>query len=331
MGMITSWVSTAQDQLDGVAAGIFGNIVSSSGTLIAAMATLALVLLGVNLVAQIRPMSASQALWVAVKLLLIGGIGLNWGEFSKIYEVITKATEAIGGAMLSEYSADQSLSVAADALLQGISDAANAALEPLGWTAGAFMSVVMTVGLGALGAGISMALIFASVMLTVYISIAPIFIAMSMFEATKDFFNRWLQGACTYALYPIVVAGVLGGIVRVVNGYMATLSTGDAAASVAGFIPFISILVMMIAIVILIPSIVSTISGTIQVHGPFSPMMRTINMMANSNRIIASALQKIAGKPENKPASLGQPMSPANTVGQTSLASRIAARSARFR
>ena len=334
-GFISGWVTAAQSQLDGAAAGSFGAIVGASGTLISAMATLAIVMLGVNMVAQYRPMGAAQALGTVVKLVLIVWIGLKWDQFNAISSAIISGMDSLAASILSDFSpGGDSLASVCDALLNKVADASNQALDKLNWMTGAVLGSLITVGVGAVSALIALALVFASVMLTLYLGIAPIFIALSMFDATKDYFSKWLQGAVSYALYPVVIAGVLGGMVRVITGYADTISTGDAGASIAGFIPFVSILIIMGASVILIPMIVSGLSGYVQVSGPISPMVRTVAMATGAASMFRGSGGNTGGA--------GQSMAPAaNTAapagasaapggGSRSLAVRMADRARKY-
>lgn len=337
MGIVSDWVDVAQGQLDGVAASMFGEVVSAAGTTISAMATLAIVFLGINLVMQYRPMSAGYVLATVIKLVVIVWIGLKWGQFNAIASAITSAMNSLGAVMLSGVGAGGTLAGAIDTLLSKIATAANAALEPLNWMTGAVLSVVIAVGLGLIGAIIALALIFASVVLTFYLGIAPIFIALSMFETTKDFFSRWMQGAISYALVPVVLGGVLGGMVRIVQSYMNTLSSGDAGASIAGFIPFLSILGIMFFIIIMIPQIVSGLTGMMQFSGPLAPVIRTMATLAAANRGLTMAMNKFGGSGggngSNPPGAANQ--QPANKSAtppaSSSPAAKISARSQKYK
>ena len=295
MGIVSDWVDVAQGQLDGVAGSIFGEVVSAAGATVSAMATLVIVFLGINLVMQYRPMSAGYVLITVIKLVVIVGIGLRWGQFNTIASAIISAMNSLGAVMLSGVGPGGTLAGAIDNLFSMIASAANRALEPLSWMTGAFLSVVIAVGLGLISAIIALALIFASVVLTFYLGIAPIFIALSVFETTKDFFSRWLQSTIAYALVPVVLGGVLGGMVRIVKSYMDTLSSGDAGTSIAGFIPFLSILGIMFFIIIMIPQIVSGLTGMMQFSGPLAPVIRTMATLAAANKGLAMTIQKFSG------------------------------------
>lgn len=331
MGLVSAWVDTAQGQLDGVAASSFGSIIGGAGALISATATLAAVLLGVNMVLQYRPMGAGDVLVRVMRLILIATVGLTWGQFSTITGMVQSGMNAVAAGLLSETSPGTSLASAVDVLISQISDAANAALEPLSWMAGALMSVLVTVGLSVIGAAVALALIFASVMVTVYLSIAPVFVFMLFFEATKDLFSRWLQGFIAYALYPVVIAGVLGGLVRVVRAYLATLSTGDASASISGFIPFLSVLVVMGATIVLIPSVVSGLTGMIGIAGPIAPLRETTRLMRDTSRTMQQAARSLMGRGSSSTSSGGNPPSTGSQPAKvTPLAAKIAARNAKY-
>lgn len=328
MGIVSNMVDVAQGQLDAVAAGVFGNIVGAAGTTISAMATLAIVLLGVNLVLQYRPMGAGQVVVTVIKLLVIVFVGLRWGQFSSIASAVERGMDGIAGSMLASFNGagggniSGSLAGAVDRLLTSVSEAANSALEPLGWMAGAVMSTLIAFMIAVVSALVSFLLIFAKVMVTVFLSIAPIYIALSMFEVTKDYFNRWLQQTISYMVYPVVIAAVIGGVIRLVAEFMRSLSTTDAGASIAGFIPFLMALFIMGAVTVLIPSIVSGITGNFILAGPVGSMVGA-GKMASQGLSAAGATAGAAGGLVK--AGVG-----GNAVGLSNLASKLAARSRKF-
>ena len=77
MGVVEDIVGSAKDQLDTVAESSFGAVLDGMGDLAAIMATLAVVMLGVNMILQYRPMSAGQIVVTFIKLIAIGSIGLG--------------------------------------------------------------------------------------------------------------------------------------------------------------------------------------------------------------------------------------------------------------
>lgn len=329
MGLVSGLVDSANGMLDGVAESTFTTIVGAAGTTAAAMATLALVLVGVNIIVQYRPFHPGQVLVLAIKLVAISWIGLKWSEFYKIASAVETAMNSIGAAILGSFSGagggggvSSTLAGSVDDFIAEFATSANNALEPLSWMAGALMSVAVTFLLAVIGSLVGLALIFAKVMVTVYLSLAPVFIALWIFDATKDYFHRWLQSAVTYMLYPVVIATVLGGIVRLVSAYIATLST-SVSGSISEFVPFIAALLVMIVVVVFIPYIVNSLAGSFAAPGPGAAAF-----------IAARMAKSAAGAATSRPAQAGvqkaREYGNLASAGAKSLATRIAERSARY-
>ena len=328
MGLISGLVDSADGMLDSVASSTFGTIVTAAGTTIAAMATLAIVLTGINIIVQYRPFHPGQVLVILIKLVAITAIGLKWGEFYKIASAVESAMNGIGSTILGSFSGggggdvSNTLAESVDRFISDFSNTANTALEPLSWMAGALMSVLVTILLALIGCAVGLALIFSKVMITVYLSLAPIFIALWMFDATKDYFHRWLQSTVTYMLYPVVIATVLGGVVRLVKNYIDDLSASPTG-TIAEFIPFIAALLVMIVVVAFIPFIVNSLSGTIAAPGPGMAGLTGARMVGNARAATQTPIAQKTAATAREYANLAQ-------EGGKSLATRIAARSARF-
>ncbi len=309
MGVIEEFVSRAQGQLDDVAKSSFGAVLDGMGALTATMATLAVVMLGVNMVLQYRPMSAGQIVVTFIKLIAIGSIGLVWGQFNLIASAVEGGVDSIAANLLGKFGGgdvpSNNLAGAMDDFITSFSDKANKVMEPMGWMGGAIMSVLIFTSMGTLAALAALLLIFGQVMVTIYLGIAPIFIALSMFEVTKDYFNRWLQGAVSYMLYPLVTAIMLGGLIRIVSGYMTSLDT-SITESVSDFIPFIACMVIMTVCTLCIPMIVSSLSGMIMSVTP-------------TQAAIAAVGAKAAGSLAGKAAAGSPPARAAAYVGQKAM------------
>lgn len=337
MGVIEDFVSRAQGQLDDVAQSSFGAVLDGMGNLTAVMATLAVVMLGVNMVLQYRPMTASAIIVTFIKLIAIGSIGLVWGQFNMISSAVESGINSISANLLGQFGGSEvpsnNLAAAMDTFIADFADKANQVMEPMGWMAGAIMSVVVFISMGSLAALAALLLIFGKVMVTIYLGIAPIFIALSMFEVTKDYFNRWLQGAVSYMLYPLVTAVMLGGLIRIVMGYMDTLNT-TMTESISDFIPFIACMVIMTVCTLCIPMIVSSLSGMIMAVTPTQAALATAGVGGAAalagRKLATSAAARAATAGAKKVASGAQNYGDLAAAGSRDLATRIAARSAKY-
>lgn len=337
MGVIEEFVDRAQGQLEDVAQSSFGAVLDGMGDLTAVMATLAVVMLGVNMVLQYRPMSAGAIIVTFIKLIAIGSIGLVWGQFNMIASAVEGGINSIASNLLGQFGGTEvpsnNLAAAMDAFISDFAEKANQVMEPMGWMAGAIMSVVVFISMGSLAALAALLLIFGQVMVTIYIGIAPIFIALSMFEVTKDYFNRWLQGTISYMLYPLVTAVMLGGLIRIVMGYMDTLST-SMTESISDFIPFIACMVIMTVCTLCIPMIVSSLSGMIMAVTPTQAALATAGAGGAAalagNKLASSAAGRAVSAGAKKAASGAEGYGQLALAGSRDLAQRIAARSSKY-
>lgn len=337
MGVIEEFVDRAQGQLDDVAQSSFGAVLDGMGDLTAVMATLAVVMLGVNMVLQYRPMSAGAIIVTFIKLIAIGSIGLVWGQFNMIASAVEGGINSIASNLLGQFGGTEvpsnNLAAAMDAFISDFAEKANQVMEPMGWMAGAIMSVVVFISMGSLAALAALLLIFGQVMVTIYIGIAPIFIALSMFEVTKDYFNRWLQGTISYMLYPLVTAVMLGGLIRIVMGYMDTLST-SMTESISDFIPFIACMVIMTVCTLCIPMIVSSLSGMIMAVTPTQAALATAGAGGAAalagNKLASSAAGRAVSAGAKKATSGAEGYGQLALAGSRDLAQRIAARSSKY-
>jgi type IV secretion system protein VirB6 len=175
-----------------------------------------------------------------------------------------------------------SLAASFDAMLEKLGGSASTTLDSLHmFTRG--VTSVMCIGLQALvAASAGLILIFALIMITIHVGLAPLFIGFSIFSVTKDMFYKWVQSTLTYALSPVVIAAVLGSMIRLTEGTVLDLNE-DAIGTVSALIPFIVVLVIMTMTILLIPMIVSGLSGAISSAGPLT----AFQMASGASRAIA--------------------------------------------
>ncbi len=269
MGVVSQLLETAENQLNTAAESQFGAMSGAIGSTIQVGATLAIILAFLNQIFQLRPMEITQFAWLVIKLILIHQFATVWGQFDAFASAIIDGMNSLAGAILTGEGDGSSLAQAFDKMLSDLGTSANSTLDNLNMFAHAIMSVVFVILQALVAASAGLVLIFALVMITLHIGLAPLFIGLSMFTATKDFFFKWLQSTITYALYPVVIAGVLGTIISLTKGVINSVDPGNIQ-SIAALIPFIVILIIMIATILLIPTIVAGLSGAISAAGPLA-------------------------------------------------------------
>lgn len=108
-----------------------------------------------------------------------------------------------------------------DILIEKFSQYLNAIRSNLNWMTGVILGGIGLVLPSLLGFMTGVVLIFAKMMVTMMLGLAPIMIALSLFDATKDFFHSWVSTTISYAFYPIVIAAMFSTVVGMANSLLA--------------------------------------------------------------------------------------------------------------
>jgi len=90
-------------------------------------------------------------------------------------------------------------------------------------------------------------------------------IARSLFDATKDFFHRWVSTTISYAFYPIVIAAMFSTVVGMANSLLAQLGDPNSATNIGSLVPFFVMVFLAKGFVAATPLIVRGISGNLMV------------------------------------------------------------------
>lgn len=281
MTVVSLLVDTAQQQLNDAGQSQFGMTAAAVGTTLQIGASLAIILVFLNALLQFRPQPVGDIVILCIKLILIAQFATVWGQFNSIASAIVNGMDSIAGAMLAgTANPNAGLAAAFDDMLDRLATSANTTMDQLSYMSRAVMSVAFMALQAITAATAGLILIFALVMITIHIGLAPIFIGLSIFRATSDFFFQWLRSTVSYTLYPVVIAAVLGAMIRLTQGMVDNLDP-TSISSIASIIPFLTVLIIMIFTILLIPMIVSGLSGMVTAAGPMAAAAVTAGMYRN--------------------------------------------------
>lgn len=265
MGIVSWMVDTTDEFLDDAAQSQFGAVASNIGTLLAVCSTIVLMAVLINMAFQYRSMDGRTAFWLAVKLTLISIFSVNWSQFNIIADGIIGGLDFIAGALVASVGGGGAgathFAAEFDQMIDNFSQYLNAVGSNLNWMAGAMMGALGAFFLGVVGALCGLVLIFAKIMLTFMLGIAPVMIGLSMFEATKDYFHRWLSSTLSYAMYPLVIAGVFSTIVGMAQSLFTTLGDPNSATNIGALIPFFMMMFLAAGLIVAVPVMVKSLSG----------------------------------------------------------------------
>lgn len=257
-------VNTVEGFLDGAAESSFAAVAGSLGGILMVASTLLIVLVFINLALQMRPMDGSTAVGLVVRLLLISAFALNWVQFNVVASAIIDGLDDLGAGIVESVGGGASggdFAVAFDNVMFAFASYLNAMTENMGWMGGAVATTFGMAMMGLLGALAGAVLIFAKVMLTLLIGIAPVMIATTLFEATKDYFHRWLSLFVGFAMYPLVIAGVMSTVIGMARAMADTLGDPADDATLGALLPFFAMVFLAAGMIGVIPFLVRTLSG----------------------------------------------------------------------
>jgi len=266
MSVVTYFVETSQGYLDTAAETQFGSVAATVGTLLVLGTTLVVILVFLNMIYQYKAMDGRTAFWLAVKIGLIGIFSTNWVQFNALSATILAGIDSIAGALVASVGGGTpgpsgTFAEEFDRLIAELGDYLNAAGSELNWMAGAMLDIVGVLLLSILGGLATFILVASRLMIALLIGIAPVMIFLTLFEVTKDYFARWLSALVSFALYPIVVAGVFATITGVSSALIGELGDPEGASNIGALIPFFMMVLMAKGFIIATPFIVRAISG----------------------------------------------------------------------
>jgi len=265
MGVITDILGVVDSAVDTVAETGFAAAAGSVGGVISAGSTLLLVLLGINIVAQIRPMTFGSFFAFGIKIALVGIFAQSWPNFLVIYNIITQVPDSIGASVLavSGSGSEAGLYDALDSMVSQVTNYGDTIGDSAGWVFGAVLGVVVWV-IAAIFAAISAGIIaYSKIILTLMVVFAPIAIICSLFKPTMAIFEAWSRSTIGYALMPVAAAGAAGIVIAIAGEIADGVPDPTNVDTLSLIFPFIVVLFLAAGIMMAVPSIAMGLSGSI--------------------------------------------------------------------
>ncbi|MBQ4808550.1 type IV secretion system protein [Phaeobacter sp. HS012] len=269
MGIVSFIVEAADQGLETVATSQFSAISEVFGTVIVGAATVAVIALFINMAWQVRPMDGREMLILLFKIGLIDAFALNWANFNFVSGSLIDGLDRLAGSLVGSVTGEEGagpeyFAARFDLQLDRLAEYGNSATSHMGAVSKAVMGVFFMALLAVVGGAAGAVLVLAKLMTTFLIGIAPVMILCSMFSVTQDYFHRWLSSLASFALYPVVVAGIFSMVFGLVGLLVSEIGAADSIEQVGATIPFLAVVMLSLAMVMAIPFIVPMISGNLQ-------------------------------------------------------------------
>ncbi|MGY9040173.1 MAG: type IV secretion system protein, partial [Rhodobacterales bacterium] len=202
MGIISDILDQVDAAVDSVAQDGFISSAAAVGNVITAGAVLLLILLGINVVMQLKPMTFGSAFAFGIKISLVAIFAQSWDNFDVIYGIATQVPDSVGASILALTGSGDEAGVyeSLDNMVARITAYGDTIGDQAGWVFGAVLGAIFFV-LSALFAAVTAGIIaFAKIVFALMIVIAPFMIITSLFKPTQSLFEAWSRATIGYAL-----------------------------------------------------------------------------------------------------------------------------------
>ena len=263
MGIITDILEQVDDAIDSVAEAGFVEAAGQVGDVLGVGSVLLLIILGISVVTQLRPMTFGSAFAFGLKISLIGIFAQSWENFEVIYRIVSDVPEAIGSRILALTATGDETGVyeSLDSMVNRITAYGDAIGDRAGWVFGAVLGAIFFV-LSAIFAAVTAGIIaYARIVFTLMIVIAPFMILTSLFKPTQSLFEAWTRATIGYALMPVSAAGAAGIIVAIAESIGDASADPDNVETVSLILPFLVILLLSAGVMAAVPFIASNLTG----------------------------------------------------------------------
>lgn len=269
MAIIETVLELVDDTVTGIAGGAYADVVSAVEPVIVASSVLVVVLVGINAILQIVPLTHSTATSLGVRIVVVN-VFMIYGNFTVVYETLTDAPAELGAAFLGGLTGGEITDISdgvssdlysgLDLLYRQALDVGQAISQNGGWMAGALTSVLMFL-IAALMATVTIIIVSASkIMLAVLIAIGPLAIACTLFKQSAPIFEAWVKLAIGFAFVPLLVAAMAGFTIATAGAVSpADMSSVDTLGDTLSFL-----VVMMLGtgLMLLVPTFAQSLAAT---------------------------------------------------------------------
>ena len=222
---------------------------------------LVVALIGINLMAQAVPMTLRNGLGLMVRITVASAFLSSWTNFNSVYGVLTNAPSEIGAVVMNAFGdGSGNLYEGLDALYLLALDVGQAISQNGSYITGALAGLLMFL-VAALMATVSIIVISAAkIMIGVLVIFAPVAIACTLFKVTAPLFDRWVNLALGFALYPMLTSGMAAFTI-----YIAADLTPASLASVetiGDVLSFVVVMMLGTGLMAMVPTIAQSFAST---------------------------------------------------------------------
>lgn len=245
---------------------------------------LVVALIGINLMAQAVPMTLRNGLGLMVRIAVSSAFLSSWTNFNAVYGVLTNTPSEIGAVVMNEFGAGGgNLYEGLDSLYLQALDVGQAISQNGSYITGALAGLLMFL-VAALMATVSIIVISAAkIMIGVLVIFAPVAIACTIFKVAAPLFDRWVNLALGFALYPMLTSGMAAFTIAIARDLTPTSFT--TVETIGDVLSFVVVMMLGTGLMAMVPTISQSLAQTATGLGSVaSSTFRSANSVAGYGR-----------------------------------------------
>jgi type IV secretion system protein VirB6 len=263
-------------QVDSVAASAIQQIYQSLSQGLLPVFTVALTIYvaywGYEMIYGRAPLTAGAFIWRVVRIAIIYSLAFGWGDFSTIVvATFTQSADGVASAVCTGVggsncgTSEASVSSTLSTLLTNAMNAGKTIASSGGYGAAIGLSLLAIVLMIATVIFVAIAILYVlagKIALFILLGLAPLFIAMALFDFSSALFTGWLRTCAQYSLVPVIVYGILGFLLTLMNQTITNLGTiTDVSSAMTYVAPFLILCVVGAAMLPMSLTIAASIAG----------------------------------------------------------------------
>jgi len=222
---------------------------------------LVVALVGINLMAQSVPMTLRNGLGLITRIAVATAFLSSWANFNAVYAVLTNAPSEIGAVVMNAFGdGSGNLYEGLDRLYLKALDVGQAISQNGSYITGALAGLLMFL-VAALMATVSIIVISAAkIMIGILVIFAPVAIASTIFKVTAPLFDRWVNLALGFALYPMLTSGMAAFTIAIARDL--TPASIPTVETIGDVLSFVVVMMLGTGLMAMVPTIAQSLAST---------------------------------------------------------------------
>lgn len=262
-GALTSYVSDTASTVIGAISGVATT-----------MFTIYVVMWGISMIRGLINEPITDGAIRMVRIAVVMGIALNIGLYNQFLADWLMQTPDRLGAIIASGSSDVSTNVDfLDTLFSKLYDLGNAFWQKANAAGGLIPDIglilvaigIWAVGIIATGYG-AFLLVLAKTGLALVMALGPIFVLLTMFDATRKFFDSWISQVVKFVLMAVLTAAAIKLILKIIETYLTAHGAGIIEdPTIPQSLPAFALCAIAFLVMMQVSSIASGLAGGVAI------------------------------------------------------------------